>query len=107
MHTQVRRLVGHEAPTASVGVGWEHSDVTTKRSDFGSLTDRTAGLRNIDPDRSLPVGVHIWIRGGADEVPGLLCGWRHGSDGWWGRVIVVSDGQPSENLIRADLLRKA
>jgi hypothetical protein len=81
--------------------------VTTKRSDFGSLTDRTAGARNVTSDRSLPVGVHVWVRGDADEMPGLLFGWRNGADGWWGRVVTVSAGQPSESLIRADLIRKA
>ncbi len=81
--------------------------MTTKRSDFGSLTDRIAGPRNVDTDRAMTAGVQVWVRGDVDEVPGLLFGWHHGADGWWGRVVTVSDGQPSETLIRADLLRKA
>lgn len=80
--------------------------MTTKRSDFGSLGDRTARTGTGDADRELPVGIHVWVRDGAEEVPGLLSGWRHGNDGWWGRVVTVTNGQPSENLIRADLLRK-
>ena len=80
--------------------------MTTKRSDYGSLADRTAGPGNVDLDRALPVGVHVWVRGGTEEVPGLLSGWSHGTDGWWGRVVTVTNGQPSESLIRGDLLRK-
>ena len=80
--------------------------MTTKRSDFGSLADRTGGRRNADPDRPLPAGAHVWVRAGATEVPGLLAGWRQAGDGWWGRVVTVTEGQPTETLIRADLLRK-
>ena len=80
--------------------------MTTKRSDYGSLADRTAGPGNAERDRALPVGVHVWVRGGASAVPGLLSGWSHGADGWWGRVVTVTNGQPSESLIRADLLTK-
>ena len=81
--------------------------MTTKRSDFDSLADRTAGRRSVECDRSLPVGVHVWVLGDADEVPGLLAGWRQCADGWWGTVITVADGEPMETLIRANLLRKA
>ena len=80
--------------------------MTTKRSDFGSLADRTSGPDNSITDRPVPAGVHVWVRAGAQEVPGLLAGWRQGADGWWGRVVTVTDGQPTETLIRADLLRK-
>ncbi len=41
----------------------------------------------------LPVGIHAWVRDGAEEVPGLLSGWRHGNDGWWVRVATVTNGQ--------------
>lgn len=95
-----------QAEHLDVGADWEHSLVTTKRSDFGSLGDRTGGPRNTNPDRSLPAGVHVWVRDGATEVPGLLAGWRQGADGWWGRVVTVLDGQSTETLVRADLLRK-
>lgn len=73
----------------------------------GSLIDRTAGIPKIDLDRPLPIGIHVWVRGSTGEVPGLLAGWRNGADGWWGRVVTVSDGQSSESLFRAGLLRKA
>jgi len=81
--------------------------MTTKRSDFGSLAERTARPPSVCPDRSMPVGVHVWVRGDPENVPGLLAGWHQGADEWWGRVITVTDGQPLEILIRADLLRKA
>ncbi|WP_377108530.1 hypothetical protein [Propionicimonas sp. T2.31MG-18] len=80
--------------------------MTTKRSDFGSLTDRTGEPRNANPDRLLSTGVHVWVRAEAAEVPGLLAAWHQTADGWWGRVITVTDGQPTETLIRGDLLRK-
>jgi len=80
--------------------------VTTKRSDFGSLADRTGGARNPKPDRLLPTGAHVWVRAEQAEVPGLLAAWHQTADGWWGRVVTVTDGQPAESLIRADLLRK-
>lgn len=54
--------------------------MTTKGSDYGSLSDRTARLGTVDPDRGLPVGVHVWVLGDGDEVPGLLSGWRQGAD---------------------------
>ena len=84
--------------------------MSTKLSDYGSLADRT-GRGNETAgsavDRPLPAGVHVWVRTDAGEVAGLLAGWRRQEDGaWWGRVILVTDGQPSETLIRADLLRK-
>lgn len=81
--------------------------MTTKRSDFGSLADRAGGARNGNPDRSLPAGAHVWVRDGSSELPGLLAGWRQGANGWWGRVVTVVDGQATETLVRADLLRKA
>ena len=87
--------------------------MTTKRSEFGSLADRTLGTTSgIRPpaaaaERSLAVGVHVWVKDGAAEVPGLLFGWRQNPDGWWGRVITATDGQPIETLVRADLVRKA
>ncbi|HEY3546438.1 MAG TPA: hypothetical protein VGK17_10130 [Propionicimonas sp.] len=86
--------------------------MTTKRSEFGSLADRTAGpagspAGSAASDRPQPVGVHVWVKDGAGEVAGLLAGWRQTANGWWGRVVTVSDGQPAETLIRADLLRKA
>ena len=85
--------------------------VGNKRSDYGSLADRTGGGRETGrsaADRPSPAGVHVWVRTDAAEVAGLLAGWRRQADGaWWGRVILVTDGQPSETLIRADLLRKA
>ncbi len=80
--------------------------MTTKRSDYGSLSERVGGSATVDLDRRLPVGVHVWVRGGGSEVPGLLSGWRQGVDGWWGRVVTVTNGEPSESLFRADLLRK-
>lgn len=49
----------------------------------------------------------MWVRDGAGEVAGLLAGWRQTGNGWWGRVVTVTDGEPAETLIRADLLRKA
>jgi hypothetical protein len=49
----------------------------------------------------------VWVRADGHETPGLLAGWRQGAEGWWGRVVTVTDGQSIENLIRADLLRKA
>lgn len=70
------------------------------------LADRTARPGASDADRGLPGGIHVWVRGGAEELPGLLAGWRHGCDGWWGRVVTVTNGQPSESLIRAGLLRR-
>jgi len=85
--------------------------VSNKRSDYGSLTERTGGRSETGRsavDRISPAGVHVWVRTDAAEVAGLLAGWRRQADGaWWGRVILVTDGQPSETLIRADLLRKA
>ena len=79
-------------------------------SDYGSLADRAGGGREVGrspADRPLPAGVHVWVRGGVAEVAGLLAGWRRQANGaWWGRVILVTDGQPSETLIRADLLRQ-
>lgn len=90
----------------AVRAGCEHWLVTAKRSDYGSLADQTSGPDKGDQDRALPVGVHVWVRGGSDEAPGLLSGWSHGNDGWWGRVVTVTNGQPSESLIRAALLRK-
>ena len=85
--------------------------VSNKRSDYGSLADRTGGRSEpgrSPTDRPLPAGIHVWVRTDAADVAGLLAGWRRQTDGaWWGRVILVTDGQPSETLIRADLLRKA
>lgn len=84
--------------------------MSNKLSDYGSLADRTArGNEAASPavDRPLPAGVHVWVRTDGGEVAGLLAGWRRQEDGtWWGRVILVTDGRPSETLMRADLLRK-
>lgn len=81
--------------------------MSTKRSDFGSLSDRVAKLDVVDPDRPLSAGVHVWVRADGQEIAGLLACWRQGSDGWWGRVVTVTDGQSIETLVRGDLLRKA
>lgn len=81
--------------------------VTTKHSDFGSLTDRVAGTDGVEGDRPLPAGAHVWVRTDGKEAPGLLAGWRQGAGDWWGRVVTVTDGQSIETLVRADLLRKA
>lgn len=84
--------------------------MSNKPSDYGSLADRTGRgneTASSAVDRPFPAGVHVWVRAYAGEVAGLLAGWRRQEDGaWWGRVILVTDGQPSETLIRADLLRK-
>jgi hypothetical protein len=84
--------------------------VSNKRSDYGSLADRSGRVNETERsavDRPLPAGVHVWVRTDDDEVAGLLTGWRRQADAaWWGRVILVTDGQPAETLIRADLLRK-
>lgn len=81
--------------------------MTTKRSDFGSLSDRVADTDGVDGDRPLPAGVHVWVCTDGKEAPGLLAGWRQGADGWWGRVVTVTVGESIETLVRADLLRKA
>ncbi len=84
--------------------------MSNKRSDYGSLADRTGRgneTGHFAVDRPSPAGVHVWVRTDAAEVPGLLAGWRRQADGaWWGRVVLITDGQASETLIRADLLRK-
>lgn len=80
--------------------------MTTRRSDFGSLTDRVAGTGVAVLDRPLSAGVHVWVHADGFETPGLLAGWRQGSAGWWGRVVTVTDGQSIETLVRADLLRR-
>lgn len=85
--------------------------MSNKRSDYGSLADRarSSGDAGRSPDgRRLAVGVHVWVKDGAIEIPGLLAGWQQQLDSaWWGRVVMVVDGQPAETLIRSDLLRKA
>lgn len=40
-------------------------------------------------------------------VPGLLVGWESRPDGWWGRVVVVRDGEAVELLVAARLLKPA
>lgn len=86
--------------------------MTSKRSDFGSLESRISGSPThtasaAPAERSLDTGLHVWVKDGSEETAGLLAGWRKDGNGWWGRVIMVSAGQPSETLVRADLLRKA
>ncbi|HEY3410310.1 MAG TPA: rhodanese-like domain-containing protein [Propionicimonas sp.] len=93
-------LGGVSGPAGSISV------VTSKPSDFGSLADRTGAAINAKPERLLPTGVHVWVRAVGSEVPGLLAAWHQTADGWWGRVVTVIDGQSTETLVRADLLRK-
>lgn len=79
-----------------------------RKSDFGSLADRTAGgVRPAAPQaRLLPAGQFVEVREDAGWSPGLLAAWERCADGtWWGRVVVVHDGQAEEILRIATALR--
>lgn len=59
------------APTRwSVRAGWQYLCVTTKRSDFVSLADRTSGDNNSNPDRHLPTG--LWTANAPGETEPTL-----------------------------------
>ena len=79
-------------------------------SPFGTLEERIHRTRQSAagaPARSAPAsGRHIEVWADADGwVPGLLVSWERRADGWWGRVVVVTDGVAVEQYVIARLLR--
>lgn len=56
-------------------------------------------------ERSLPEGQHVLVADGGVERPGLLVAWVLQPDGWWGRVVLATDGVASEFLVEARRLR--
>lgn len=80
--------------------------MTTKRSDFGSLTDRIAPP-GVDPDRHWRLDFMYGFAAAGRRSPGC---WQAGGKGRTdgvGRVVTVTDGESIETLVRSDLLRKA
>ncbi len=41
-----------------------------------------------------PLPCHVWVRDGQSWVPGLLMAWLQRGGRWYGRTVVVTQGQP-------------
>lgn len=60
--------------------------MSSKRSEYGSLSDRVGRTPR-------PLPCHVWV----DGSPGLLLEWRRTPDGAWsGRCVISQDGQAVE-----------
>lgn len=57
----------------------------SRRSDYGSMADRTAGGRRGDAP-AMPLR-HCWVTDSNGRLPALLLEWRQVEGGWRGRVV--------------------
>jgi hypothetical protein len=48
--------------------------------------------------------IEVW-EDAAGWVPGLLVAWERRNDGWWGRVVIINNGEAVEQLVTARPLR--
>lgn len=69
--------------------------MSSNRSDYGTLADRTSGSRR------QPLPCHVWV----DGDPAVLAQWQKRPDGWWGRVVHLVDGAVIESWVKAERIR--
>ena len=86
--------------------------VTTRISQFGSLSERRGGSPDPRPSPRIVErarGEHVWVMvEPGDWRPGVLAAWSTGEGQWWARVAVVGvAGALEELLVAAARVRPA